>query len=166
MIAEPGFWFLIVMLVVTASSAVGALWARADYERLAVLALTIADDDKLSAEDQRGAGELLDLATARLLAPIMLIAVPVFSLYLTVRLVGLAVIRKPITIDSLIPNRVQSSTFSKITGVVIWKANPILILWGSVFAIPPLIVATIAGAGSVLGSLLKEFPAALAALRH
>lgn len=151
------------MLVVTASQAIGAIWARTAYATVSELALNVAEADEsvFPKEDKKAAAQLLESGTAWYVPFGVFLAAPFMAAYMLGRILWLIVTGREVTAKSLLGRREKQGPLSNALNAVIWKSNPLLIVWTAIWFLPVLPIAVIFGAGRLVSRVARRMPLAM-----
>lgn len=167
-ITEPGFWAAIALLAVTASQALGAFWARADFEKLEWYASTLfgQNTSEFSPTELELARMMMRNATSWAARPVLFLAVPVFSIYMLGRIIFLAVAGRELTPESVLGRsaKPQGDWMNTINGAI-WKSFPLLLVWLLAwFLVPMLLLVLLLGSPVVARRILERL--SIAVLGH
>lgn len=145
-----------IMLVVTASQAVGALLARREFARLADLAEAFTEETDLDTEDKRLASSMMSLATAWYTTPLLLVAMPIVSLFVQAKAVWLTVHGRPLSPESIFGKSAKAGRFSTFISSAMFKARPLVCIWMIIWAVPALLVLAVLGAVRLAPDILRR----------
>jgi hypothetical protein len=165
-VSEAGFWFVAMMLTVTAIQAIGAIWAKQDFLRVGALAVSVAEDPGWTPEDRMTFAAVLAPLTAWYTPAVLLVAVPVLSIALAFRVIYFALIGREVSLKSItgISEALATNEISKLVRGTLFKANPILALWFGLWVVPALLIMLIAHVPmSLTRAIVRKLPLALLA---
>lgn len=158
-LTEPGFIVVAIMLAATAIQAVGALWAREDYLRLAKLAVDVAEDPSASDEEKKDLAFNIRMATSWFTGPILFVGFPLMAIYLVLKAAVIAISGRRVTEASLLGSFTHQSKYADVVNKPIWKSRPLFLIWAIVWLIPLLItLAMTQGSKSLVGAIVSRGP--------
>jgi hypothetical protein len=145
-----------IMLVVTASQALGAILARRDFARLAEFAEACSQSSDLDAEDKSIAASMMEVATAWYTAPLLFFAIPLVALFVPVRAVWLVLRGEKLSPENIFGKRGRATEFSSLVSSAMLKARPLLVVWMVVWALPAFVVLAVLGALRMAPDILRR----------
>lgn len=156
---EPGIVAVVIMLAATTIHAVGALWAREDYLRLATVAMDVAEDPCISDEEKKDLALNVQIATSWYVGPVMFIGLPIMVVYLTMKAALIALSGQRVTEASLLGSFKQQSKYADAVNKPIWKSRPLFVIWAVLWLLPLLIMLALThGSTNLVGAIVNRGP--------
>lgn len=142
-LSEPGIIAATALLAVTASQAIGAVWARRDFLALTEVALSVAENPDIPHEEKQELSIGMRLATSWYSTPALVVGVPIMVTYVVIKAITLTLSGRRLTEAALFGKFSNSSKYADQFNRPLWKSKPLVAIWAVLWFLPALLTLVI-----------------------